>query len=247
MCKKFGVSPSVCHGVFKQHNIVVPLETIKQFRVDAMTGRTSFTDEQTEFIKENYLTLPLKRIGAILKKSDCGIRCRMRQLGLEVPEDLAAQRKAIGMYRKGQTPANKGKKQTEYMSLEPIERTKATRFQKGHEPHNALQDFEEVIRSDKSNGSRPYTLIKLPGNKKLVYKHIHLWETENKTTLQPGFNIVFKDGNSQNLEPNNLECISDVELMKRNTLHRYPKEITELIQVKAAITRQINKHKKQQS
>jgi HNH endonuclease len=70
-----------------------------------------------------------------------------------------------------------------------------------------------------------YTLIKVSGERKLKYKHIHLWETHHKQKLQKGFNIVFKDGNSQNFDIDNLENISDQELMSRNTLSRYPTEI----------------------
>ena len=36
-----------------------------------------------------------------------------------------------GQFPKGHVPRNKGKKQTDFMSAEAIERTKATRFQKG--------------------------------------------------------------------------------------------------------------------
>lgn len=41
--------------------------------------------------------------------------------------------------------------------------------------------------------------------------------------------------------PDSVELITRQELMKRNTLHRYPKPIAQLIQLRGALNRQINK------
>lgn len=41
-----------------------------------------------------------------------------------------------GQFKKGQVSFNKGLKQSDFMSPEAIERTKATRFKKGNIPHN---------------------------------------------------------------------------------------------------------------
>lgn len=38
-----------------------------------------------------------------------------------------------------------------------------------------------------------------------------------------------------------LECVSRVELMRRNTVHQLPKEVAELVQLKGAIRRQVNR------
>ena len=245
MAAKFSVSATIVKRIFKENGIVVPREMQLEFRRKAMIGRTSFTPQQSQFIIDNYLEIPIKTMAAILNKSGCGVSGRMRQLGLVIPQELADKRKADGMYRKGQIPLNKGKKQIEYMSAEAIEKTKATRFKKGQEPHNTLEDWQETIRTDKRH-NRQYILIKIPGNRKIMYKQIYIWEQHNGIKLPKGNNIVFKDGNTLNCSIENLECITDAELMSRNTYHRYPKEIAELIQLKGALTRQINKQKKLQ-
>ena len=41
-----------------------------------------------------------------------------------------------------------------------------------------------------------------------------------------------------------VECISRAENMKRNSYHRYGKEIASLVQLRGAINRQINKRSK---
>lgn len=51
-------------------------------------------------------------------------------------------------FQKNQPSLSKGKKQTDYMTPEAIERTKATRFKKGNLPHNTLPIGSELIKSD---------------------------------------------------------------------------------------------------
>lgn len=109
--------------------------------------------------------------------------------------------------KKGTPPPNKGKKQKEYMSKEAIDRTKATRFQKGHIPHNAVPIGYERLDKD------GYIYIKVEGKRKLVLKHRHVWEQHNEA-IPKGYNIQFKDGNKHNCDINNLYIISRSEQMK---------------------------------
>lgn len=59
-----------------------------------------------------------------------------------------------------------------------------------------------------------------------------------------GHVVRFKDGMHSVIESeitsDRLECISKVENMARNTLHRYPKEIATLVQLRGALNRKIN-------
>lgn len=142
-------------------------------------------------------------------------------------------------FQKGHTPANKGKKQSEYMNREQIEKTKSTRFQKGHLPHNTRQDHAMSDRRDKSG--RVYRYIRIGLSKWKPY-HRYLWEKSNGE-IPKGYNVQFKDGNTLNCTIENLYLISRAEqLKKENSLHaRYPEEIQKLIQLKGALNRQINK------
>lgn len=237
MSRKFRVSNSVVKLVFKNHNIIIPENIKNEFRSKAMQDKTTFTPEEDAIIIDNYLDLPIKRIGKLIGRSYTGINGRLRQLGLSIPQELRDERKKMGMYRKGSTPANKGKK----MSSEVYERTKHTFFKKGNIPHNAKNDWEEVQRSDSSG--RAYWRIKLPGKRKLVYKHIWLWEKEYGE-VPTGYNIIFKNGNSLDCRIENLECISNAELMSKNSLHRFPEDLRKIIQLKGALKRQINKIEK---
>lgn len=73
------------------------------------------------------------------------------------------------------------------------------------------------------------------------WRHLHILEWEKHHGPVPnGFNVVFRNGNHEDVRIDNLELISNEELMRRNTLHRYPKEIVAVIQLKGRVTRKIN-------
>ncbi|MRX40597.1 hypothetical protein GJU43_15015 [Flavobacterium sp. LC2016-23] len=241
IAKHFGFSKEVCKTFYRKNNLIVPKAVIEGFRTKGLTDRTTFTEEEDQFIKDNYLTMPIKTIGHHIKRSYCGVSGRLKSLNLIIPEEIIQQRKNDSVFKPGQIPFNKGKKISEFMSPEAIENSKIHRFKKGNIPGNALPDGTEVVRVDKRSG-RSYTLIKVPGINKLVHKNIYVWETYYKTKLPPKHNIVFIDGNTQNFEINNLECISHEELLKRNTIHRLPEDLKEIIYIKGSIRRQINKN-----
>lgn len=53
--------------------------------------------------------------------------------------------------------------------------------------------------------------------------------------------MAFKDGNKQNCDISNLELVSRIEMMKRNTIHNLPSDLKELVQLKGRLNKQINK------
>lgn len=242
LAKKFNVSKMVVLNCFKKNNISIPKEVSIEFRTQKVKGRSSYSAEEDQFIIENYLEIPIKTMGRILNRSECGIKGRMRHFGLVIPPELILKRKEDSLYKKGFVPFNKGMKMEEFMTPETVQKFKSNQFKKGQLPPNTLPEGAEVKRIDKRTGNT-YTLVKVPGNTKLVFKHIHIWQQVNGK-LPKGMNIVFKDGNSENFSIENLECISDVELMQRNTVQRFPQDLKNVIQLKACITRQINKNNK---
>lgn len=190
-----------------------------------------WTDEQVVILRRDYPTICGKVIAENLGLKHSQILNKAHNLGLK--KDIQFLRDAgkrlidtgkAHRYEKGSVPANKGKKLEDFMNPDTVEKFRSNQFKKGNNPHNALEVGAEVIRTDKRSG-KSYVLIKVEGIVKLVYKHIHIWETENNKKLPKGFNIVFKDGNNMNFDIDNLECISNSELMKRNTIQRYPEEL----------------------
>ena len=71
----------------------------------------------------------------------------------------------------------------------------------------------------------------------------HLVWAEHYGPVPAGHAIVFRDGNKNNFNIENLECVSRAELMRRNTVHRYPKEIALAVQLRGALNRKLNRFK----
>lgn len=184
--------------------------------------RKSLTDQQVEIIIREYLNKPVKRIADEIGSNHGTIMRKLKSLGLEIPKEIIEKRKQAGLFKKGSIPFNKGKKMTEYLSEEAIKISSKTRFKKGQKPKQTKKSFEESLRNEMG---LQYYYIKPPGGNMMVPKHRWLWENEKKTKIPKGYNIVFKDGNTLNCVIENLECISNKELMERNTIHQYPAEI----------------------
>jgi hypothetical protein len=110
---------------------------------------------------------------------------------------------------------NKGLKQVDYMSPEMIERTKATRFIKGQDPHNSVEIGFERITID------GYIEVKInrfkdgnAKNKNFVLKHRLLWESHYGPI--PEGMVIRINGDKLNFTIDELEMISQRENAIRN-------------------------------
>lgn len=148
-------------------------------------------------------------------------------------------------FQKGLVPWNKGTKGIAGVQ----EACRATYFRPGQLPHNTLPigstkfDKSDVLLQKVSNA-------KGNGSKRWRGVHELVWIAANGP-LPPKHIVVFKPGMKTNvleeITLDKVECISLVENMKRNTRHRLPKELANLIALKGSLTRQINKRTKYES
>lgn len=138
-------------------------------------------------------------------------------------------------FKKGQTSWNKGKK----MSQETYEKCKKTMFQKGN-LSNARPVGDERIDVD------GYTYIKVEQPNKWKLKHRVLWE-EKYGDIPKGYNLIFADGNKQNLDLDNLILVSNSELfiLNQKALYKKDKELTKSGVAIAKVIDKVNKRKKQ--
>jgi hypothetical protein len=117
---------------------------------------------------------------------------------------------------------------------------KQTRFKAGDMPHNHRTVGSERVDRDgilwrKATDTR----------RKSDWKAVHVieWEKVNGA-LPSGKVVIFADGNRRNFDPSNLLAVTRGELMQRNTVHRYPKEIARLVQLRGVLNRQIRKRER---
>lgn len=112
---------------------------------------------------------------------------------------------------------NKGKKQSEYMTPDQIEKTKKTRFQPGQDPHNTVAMGSERVSKD------GYVEIKIKHTKgqgssnNFESKHRLIYQ-ENFGPIPPGMIVEFLDGNKTNFSADNLVLATRRENLLRNTM-----------------------------
>jgi hypothetical protein len=136
----------------------------------------------------------------------------------------------------GHTPANKGKKMDDAI----YQKVKRTMFKKGNRPHNWKPDGTIVKRKDSSN--RTYLYYKISDSNWVLY-HNKIW-IDYHGAIPAKHVISFKDGNTLNCDISNLELLSMAENAVRNSIHRFPPELKELIKLKSKLTKKLNNGKK---
>ena len=132
-----------------------------------------------------------------------------------------------GRFEKGQTSFNKGMKQTDFMSPEAIERTKATRFQKGQIPHNGGTPVGTLrLRKATRNkpGSHPYYYEKVAQPNKWRLKHQLEWEQHNGP-IPDGCMVTFADGDTTNWHIDNLLMETKAQHAIKNRHHIHGSDV----------------------
>lgn len=218
LANHFGLSDGVVQRFLESKGLKLSKKQWIKIRVEKQK-RVTTSDATTDYLlKELYLLMPVKTMADLIGRSGTFVDTRLRQLKLKQSRKLIDEIIEMFKIRPGTIPANKGKKQTEYMSPDAIKKTSATRFKKGHLPHNAVgfEDGDITIRHDHpGRGGFPYYYIRLSLGK---WKPLHSYKWEQVHGAIPkGHCLWFIDGNPLNVELSNLELITRAENMKRNS------------------------------
>ena len=188
-----------------------------------------------------------KDIGTILGRTLPQIYQKARAMGLKAPMERLRMAGKIGMqhpksvatrFHKGHIPQNKGKK----VSPEIYEKMSHTMFKKGHISENKREVGAERVNV------YGYIEIKVAEPNVWRLKHRIVWEQHNGA-IPPGYNVQFKNHNTQDCSIENLYLISKAEQMRNENslIAKYPKELQDVIRLKGVVNRQIHKHQKNQN
>lgn len=171
-----------------------------------------------------------KRIGRI--RSRKAIALKAFKLGIQYTGEKK------GVYKKGQIPVNKGKK----MSPEMYAKCSRTMFKKGRQPHNTRYDGAISYRKD--NTGRSYWHVRTELNKWHLLHRI-IYENISGVTIRPEDCIRFKDGDTNNIHPDNLDLISNKENMNlHNPRMYYPADVVAVIRLNNKIKRKLKSYAK---
>lgn len=206
--------------------------------------KRNWTQQEIDTLTRMYPNHYAREIADNLGRGISSIHCKANSLGLESsrekiqrtgyeasksPASIAAR------FQKGSVPLNKGKK----VSPEIYAKMQPTMFKKGQTPVNHRDVGSERVNVD------GYIEIKVAEPNRWRLKHRVIWEQVNGA-IPKGFNVQFKNHNSQDCRIDNLYLISKAEQMaKENSFWaKYPKEIQEIIHLKGVVNRAIHKAEK---
>ncbi|WP_273036802.1 HNH endonuclease [Massilia timonae] len=215
--------------------------------------KTIWTDDQLDLLRTFYPKFKTEDIAFMVGHSLQTVYRKANSLGLKkTPEFIAAEAARqlsrpdhparACRFQKGLVPWNKGVKGVAGVQ----EACRATHFKPGQMPHNTLPigslklDKDNVLLRKVSNNK---------GNNSARWRSVHelVW-VEVNGPVPPKHMVVFRPGMKTNvleqITIDKVECISLAENMKRNTRHNLPPELNEVIQLRAVLTRQINKRMK---
>ena len=191
----------------------------------------SWTKEEEQILRDNYSDLSNEALGKMMGRSEHSVSGKAYRLNLKKSKEHIALVKNC-YFEKGSVPFNKGLKMEDYVSEKFIKKFRKTSFKKGHKPWNYALEGSERLDGD------GYVKVKVGTKWKL--KHRLLW-VKHHGEVPRGYNIQFKDGNRKNVVIENLFMIKRDRAMLSNSLHRYPKEVVDLIYLKSKLTRTINR------
>ncbi|MDQ6477832.1 HNH endonuclease signature motif containing protein [Dyadobacter sp. LHD-138] len=179
--------------------------------------RRIWTDAEVEIFKRIYPDQSSADIAAVFGKSLNQVYNLAQELGVKKSEEYLKSTQSgrivggdLGIpyrFTKGFTPHNKGKE----MPAEIYEKVKGTMFKKGIIPANSKKEGDISIRNAK-NGFQ-YYFIRV--EKKWIPLARHVYENLHGQ-IPKGLLITHIDGNTLNVEPDNLKMITRGENSNRN-------------------------------
>lgn len=207
--------------------------------------RRKWTDADVTYLRANYPNNTAQQVATALGRSVRAIYDAAKGLGLKKSAEFLAspasgrtngKHGGANRFAPGLIPWNKGKKGLQIGGT-------ATQFKRGSQPANTQPIGSYRITKD---GALQRKISSAGGNNSQRWRGVHelVWIEQNGP-VPPGHIVVFKPGlRSAVLEEitvDRVECISFADNMRRNTLHRYPKEIAAAIQMRGALNRRINR------
>lgn len=208
--------------------------------------RAFWTAAEVAIMREHYPTTRAKDIAGTLLpgRTVKQILYKAHRLGVKRTREAIAQmaREAIAnpnhggrasQFPKGLVPWNSG-----LTGWQAGGRSVETQFRPGTVSHNWVPVGSERCNNEGYIQRKMTDTGYPPHDWQAVHKV--LWEQAHGP-LPKGHIVIFIDGNNRNFALDNLQAISRADHMRRNSLHNLPKPVAELVQLRGALNRRINR------
>jgi hypothetical protein len=210
-------------------------------------NRIPYGPEEDEIIRRLWPVNTGADVGALIERTPSSVDNRAQKLGLR--KDPAYVVANSARFRAGQDAWNRGVKG----STGNHPNTRRTQFKKGElqgaARHNYVPIGSHRISKDGYLEQKVTDDPALYPARRWVAVHRLVWEAVNGP-VPPGHAVVFRPGRHTNeaaaITADGLELVSRGDLMRRNSYHtRYPKEVAQLIQLRGALNRKLNRRQKE--
>jgi transposase-like protein len=214
--------------------------------------RRLLSEADFEQIRRRYPDELTADIARDLGRTIASINRAAAKLGLRKSKTLVAQmarERTLGpghgshkaRFQKGNVPANKGTKRPGFAPG----RMATTQFKPGQKPHTTLPIGSYRICDGQLQ--QKTSDAKGPNNKRWTPVTRLVWAKANGP-VPDGFRVAFKPGQATNILDeitiDRLELVTPAEIMRRNTIHRLPQELKQVVQLKGRIRSIITKREK---
>ena len=202
-----------------------------------------YTESEVALMRAEYPHIPTKDLAEKIGRPARSIEQWAKAHGIKKSPDYIAalnakkreQLKRAGaatLFQRGAAPWNKG------VSIPIPEAMKAHQFKPGNHPIQCAPTGAERITFF---GHVEVKVQETGPRKEAWRKKSHLlWESAHGP-IPPGHVVIFKNGNTKDVRIENLELVTRAEMCRRThyTL-RYPRELIDVINARAVLTRMIN-------
>lgn len=210
--------------------------------------RRPWTDAERDLVRRHYADMPTAELAARLGRSVKTVYTVAYKLGLRKSDTYYAAglggrtgdgRGAGTRFKRGHVTWNKG---TRYIAGG---RSAETRFRAGQIPHTWQPVGTYRVRKDRSGGYLEQKMTDTRCTRRdWIAVHRMVWEAAHGP-IPPNHVVAFRPGRKsivlEEITLDALELVSRQEMIRRNTIHRYPVELRQNIKLLARAKKLINK------
>ena len=164
----------------------------------------TFPEEIVAYIRNHYKGIGPKEMASVLNEKFGSSYTKKQLAGYYKNHKLNSG--LDGRFQKGHQNPHKGDKTYR------IPNSESTQFKRGNVPHNTLSVGAEVI------DEYGYHKVKVAEPNKWEFVHKRVWQ-QHFGDIPKGMMITFKDGDKDNLSPENLMLVSNEENLQLNNYH----------------------------
>lgn len=220
-------------------------------------ARRPWTTADDALLRARFPHEPTAALARALHRTSSSLSQRAHHLGLRKSASYLASPAACRLrrgtnpgvcyqFKPGQVPHNKGLRhppgwapgrmaETQFKPGQLFGRAEELRAPVGSEVVQSDGYRKRKVRDDAPPGQ---------SRQNWAFVHVLVWEAAHGP-VPDGHAVVFRNGNKADIHIDNLELITRAELMRRNTVHRFPPELKSAIRAVSKLNKTIRQKSRQ--